>query len=278
MSVRPDQTGRKQSMMTERSEGRVGLIGDAERTIGSAGEAPSAAPSPAVERRIPLLDRVFLTDVPGAGELILVRHGQQTFPESGWENSDGWIDPPLSEVGARQAEAVGAHLGASRLDAVYSSGKQRADATAAAIATRHGLDVRLEPELRELDMFPDPPSGQPEAAESYSLDQLRACEEEFERTQRWTPYPGGETGKDLRARVGAAVQALMIAHPGQVVAVACHTGVINAYLGQILGIGADMFFRPAHASVQRVAFAGTRCVLVTLNEIAHLERALLLTY
>jgi broad specificity phosphatase PhoE len=54
------------------------------------------------------------------------------------------------------------------------------------------------------------------------------------------------------------------------VAIVCHGGVINAYIGHILGIREDMFFRPAHASISRVLAGDGRRVLHTLNEMHHL--------
>ena len=64
------------------------------------------------------------------------------------------------------------------------------------------------------------------------------------------------------ARVGAAIETILARHPGQVVVVACHGGVINAYLALVLGLDReDMFFRPAHASIHRVAYLGSRRVV-----------------
>jgi probable phosphoglycerate mutase len=51
----------------------------------------------------------------------------------------------------------------------------------------------------------------------------------------------------------------------------CHGGVINAYIGHLLGLRQDMFFRPAHASVSRVLAGDGRRVIHTLNELHHLQ-------
>jgi broad specificity phosphatase PhoE len=52
--------------------------------------------------------------------------------------------------------------------------------------------------------------------------------------------------------------------------VACHGGVINAYIAEFLGINMDMFFRPAHASIHRILARHERRVVSTLNELHHL--------
>jgi broad specificity phosphatase PhoE len=224
-------------------------------------------------RMLSAMDRAFLTGMPEAGELILVRHGQQQYPEPGTKDFSQWIDPPLSKAGLRQAEAVGRHLSLRPVTAVYSSRLQRANATGQAIAEHHGLDVTVDDRLREIEMFRDLPDGHTSPLEAFGAEQLAEAQEAFVATRRWSAYPGSESAAELRERVIAAVEAAIAAHPGGVVVVACHGGVINAYLASLRGVEEDMFFRPAHASVHRVAFAGDRRVIGALNEIVHLEPA-----
>ena len=52
----------------------------------------------------------------------------------------------------------------------------------------------------------------------------------------------------------------------------CHGGVINLYLGRILGVERHLWFEPGYTSISRVAASrdGHRTI-VTLNETAHLE-------
>jgi probable phosphoglycerate mutase len=77
--------------------------------------------------------------------LLLVRHGQSTWNADGrWQ---GQADPPLSELGERQAADAAARVG--MVDAVYASDLERASRTAAIIASRLGTDVLVDPRLRE---------------------------------------------------------------------------------------------------------------------------------
>src|SRR6202021_914767 len=69
------------------------------------------------------------------------------------------------------------------------------------------------------------------------------------------------------------VEGILALHKGQQLAVVCHGGVINAYIGHLLGLRQDMFFRPAHASVSRVLTGDGRRVIHTLNELHHLQAA-----
>jgi probable phosphoglycerate mutase len=221
------------------------------------------------------MDRTFLTDVPGTGELILVRHGQQDFPPPGTKELAAYLDPPLSKIGVRQAEAVGTYLSGRPITAVYASRLLRATATGQAIAEHHRLGVQFDDRLREVELFRDLPAGARGTIEAYGVDRMRQAQEDFVATRRWSAYPGSEGGDAFRGRVSDAVEEVLASHPGEVVVVACHGGVINAYMTYLLSIGEDMFFRPAHASVHRIAFLGQRRVCMTLNELPHLEGELL---
>lgn len=64
-----------------------------------------------------------------------------------------------------------------------------------------------------------------------------------------------------------AIEGIVVDHPAETVVVACHGGVIAAYLAEVLGVSDDMWFRPAHASVHRVWFRGQRRVVNRLNEV-----------
>jgi len=231
---------------------------------------PDDAPPPAA-RTFSSMDQAFLTGQPGTGELILVRHGQQQYPEAGMRKFADWVDPPLSELGRRQAEAVGRALAGRPVAAVYSSHLERARRTGEAIAARHGVEVQVDKALREIEMFRDLHTGA-NPVETFGRDAMLAAQQRFVATRRWDAYPATESGAELVARVIPAVDAAVAAHPGGVVVIACHGGVINAYLVHVLGLReVDMFFRPAHASVQRLTFHGRRRVIANLNEVHHLE-------
>jgi probable phosphoglycerate mutase len=80
--------------------------------------------------------------------VLLVRHGQSEWNAAGrWQ---GQADPPLSDLGRRQARAAAASLGA--LDAIVASDLQRAGETAAIISAELGVGpVLVDPDLRERD-------------------------------------------------------------------------------------------------------------------------------
>ena len=77
--------------------------------------------------------------------LLLVRHGQSTWNADGrWQ---GQANPPLTELVEQQAFDAARRVG--MVDAVYASDLERATHTAEIIAGQLGLDVMVDPRLRE---------------------------------------------------------------------------------------------------------------------------------
>src|SRR5207247_1466560 len=62
----------------------------------------------------------------------------------------GSIDPPLSDVGVKMADALGAAYGPRRWDAIYVSPSQRARNTVAPLARLAGVEPQIEEGLREI--------------------------------------------------------------------------------------------------------------------------------
>ncbi len=189
-------------------------------------------------------------------ELILVRHAR---PEH-VEHADGPADPPLTEIGHRQARSVAAWLAVETVDAVYTSPMVRARQTAAPMERLLGLEAGIVPGVREYDA---------DASSYVPIEVLRRD------PVAWRAFLAAEAASDRRAfvdQVTTAIEALVAAHGGQRIVVFCHGGVINAWTGSILGLTPGMFFNPDYTSVNRflAASSGERSI-VSLNETAHLR-------
>jgi broad specificity phosphatase PhoE len=91
--------------------------------------------------------------------------------------------------------------------------------------------------------------------------------------RNWDVYPHSESSYDFKKRAINAIEAAIARNAGERIAVVCHGGVINAYVGHIIGSRYDMFFRPAHASVSIVASGEGRRILRFLNDTHHLTTA-----
>jgi broad specificity phosphatase PhoE len=216
----------------------------------------------------PIVHRALLVPQPGVTHLLLVRHGQPT--RAGEDASrDAKVDPPLSERGQRQAEAVADALASEALTAVYSSGLRRARETGAAVGARHGLEPIVWDELREFEGFRDVPDG--ESVRAWVPPALmEGLKTRFVRERRWDAFPFSEPREEFRNRVASAMEGILGSNPGGRVVVACHGGVINAYLAHLWDTHADMLFNPAHGSISRIVAREDRRAIHTLNELHHL--------
>ena len=217
-------------------------------------------------------DRAFLTRAVTAGQLILVRHGQQVWPDPENSVSQDWVDPPLSELGRRQAELVGQYLSSERIDALYSSELSRAADTGAAIGKHHAMEPTRIGDLDEYRMFRDVDS-QSRPADVLGELATKGAGERFVQTRSWDAYPMSESSLEFRRRIGHSIEGIMAHHPQETVVIACHGGVINIVMAQILGLTVDFFFRASHASVHRLRFDEGRRVIESLNESKFLEEA-----
>ncbi len=228
-------------------------------------------------RRPSPIDRAFLSSGESVGNLILVRHGQQQWPDPKLSVSGDWVDPPLSETGRAQAECVADHLANEPIAAVYSSALLRANDTGRAVASRHGLEVEVIDALEEIHIFRDLPQDK-QAIDTLGGKAMAGIGERFVQTQKWDAYPATESSNDFRRRVSLAVESAVVSHPGETIVVACHGGVINAYLADVLGLSVDMFYRPVHASSHRIRCANGRRIIDVLNEQHYLAAAGLVTH
>lgn len=216
-------------------------------------------------------DLAFLTDtdLPGALEVLLIRHGQQEVDTTGpWGTT---IDPPLSERGLLQAKLLGESLADTPIDAIYASELRRAHQTASAVAQHQGKPVVVVNDLREVEIFRDIPPDK-SAAEFLGRALLEGVRYRMTVEKSWDVYPYSETSADFRRRTLNAIEGIISQHKdGGRIAIVCHGGVINVYIGNIIGATSDMFFRPAHTAVNVVAAAQGRRALHGLNDVTHLR-------
>ncbi|MBE7519887.1 MAG: histidine phosphatase family protein [Thermoflexaceae bacterium] len=217
-----------------------------------------------------IFDRAFLTGVEGVTELVFVRHGEQFIPDPRSGPVGDSFDPPLSERGRQQARLVGERFSTQKVDAVYTSPLKRAHDTGAEVARHHRLQPIVLPDLREVEVFREIPPDK-SAVEFLGSALVAALRERMLNERMWDVYPYSESSFEFRKRTVNAVEAILAENEGNRVVIACHGGVINAYIGHIIGARYDMFFRPAHTSVSIVAAGEGIRALHSLNDVRHLE-------
>jgi broad specificity phosphatase PhoE len=226
----------------------------------------------AAKQRVPgAFDIAFLSDEEDVTQLVLVRHGQQTYDVNGPVSE--LFDPPLSALGRSQAKLVGMRLSTERVDAVYASPLHRALDTAKEIARHHRVEPGVLSDLREVEIFRDvPPDKTP--MDYIGRLVLTGTRARMVQEKSWDVYPFSESSAEFRRRVVNVIEGIIASHKeNERVVIACHGGVINAYVGHIIASRYDMFFRPAHTSISVVGAAGHVRALYRLNDVQHLSTA-----
>ena len=218
-----------------------------------------------------VFDQTFLTGVEGVTEVLLVRHGQQDVNLHAATVGE-WVDPPLSDQGRLQARLLGEALSLKRIDAVFASKLRRAVETAGEVARHQEREVEYLDDLREVEVFRDVPPEKT-ALEFLGKELLEAVRERMLNERNWDVYPYSESSYDFKKRAVNAIETAIAKKAGERIAIVCHGGVINAYLGHIIGSRYDMFFRPAHTSVSIVVSGEGRRILRLLNDTHHLTTA-----
>jgi probable phosphoglycerate mutase len=86
--------------------------------------------------------------------------------------------------------------------------------------------------------------------------------------------PGGESWLEFLDRAEEGLYAVAMAHPGELVVISAHGGVVDASLIRFLGLpahGGLVRFFPDNASMTEWAFTGARWWLMRFNDAAHLD-------
>ena len=195
--------------------------------------------------------------------LVLARHGQSV--SNAVRRFQGVQDVALSELGLRQAEALGRAIRLRPIAAVYTSPLERARHTAEIAAEGLGVPLTAVDDLRELSL------GE---WEGRTVEEIRALP--GDPYGRWVRDPvaclppGAEPLADVQARVVSAMAGIAAAHPnGRPVLVVCHGGVISAYLAHCLGLPLSSIWRLtlSNGSLTEVAPPRVRSV----NSTRHLS-------
>ncbi len=198
---------------------------------------------------------------PTGTRIVLLRHGEARC------NVDGVVGGHsgcrgLTERGRRQAERLGSHL-ADWLapGALYCSALPRARETADALPLEQwGLVPQVSHDWCELE---------PGEADGLTWDQVEARYGSSGLEDPSAPFsPGGESRREFFARVREALLSTSARHPGDVVVVACHGGVIEQAVALALGFdeSARLLLRTEHCSWTELDVAAGEIRLLSYNE------------
>jgi len=197
--------------------------------------------------------------------LIAVRHG-----ETAWNvdtRIQGQLDVGLNATGLWQAQRVGQALAHEDIGAIYASDLSRAWQTAQEIARPHGLTVQPEPGLREraFGRFEGMSFAEIEATLPDQARRWRERDPEFEPE-------GGESLLVFRERVTRVASKLAARHPGQLVALVAHGGVMDVLYRAATRqeLQAPRTWQLGNAAINRMLWTPEGFSLVGWSDTAHL--------
>jgi probable phosphoglycerate mutase len=195
-------------------------------------------------------------------ELYLCRHGQTEYSRE--NRFCGSLDPPLSDVGARMAEAFGKAMASKKLDAVYCSPSVRARQTAAPL----GITPILDEGLREISYgeweglrHEDAEERWPEVYRYWAAD----------TASRSTP--GGETAFAVAARAAPVIERIKREQATGRVLIVSHKATIRILICALLGMDVRLFrdrIAQPVVGLSRFELKKSGWLLTLLGDVSHL--------
>ena len=202
--------------------------------------------------------------------IIAIRHG-----ETAWNvdtRIQGQLDIPLNGKGRWQAERLAQCLRDEPIQAIYASDLARAWETAHYLGQVQGLPVVEEVGLRERGFGDFEGKTFLEIARQLPDQSLRWRS----RDPEFAP-PGGESLVALRLRVLDATQRLAARHPGELIALVGHGGVMDVLYRAAtrLDIQAPRTWTLGNAAINRLLWTPDSLTLVGWADTHHLDEDVL---
>ena len=202
--------------------------------------------------------------------IIAIRHGETTWNVD--TRIQGHLDIPLNAIGRWQAERLADALRDEPITAIYASDLSRAWETAQYVGHAHGLPVMKEVALRERDF------GDFEGKTFAEIELLLP-----EQSLRWRKrdpefYPaGGESLVALRTRVMKVAERLAALHPGELIALVGHGGVMVVLYRAAtrLDIQAPRTWTLGNAAINRLLWTPEGFTLIGWADTQHLDEDVL---
>jgi broad specificity phosphatase PhoE len=170
-------------------------------------------------------------------QFILLRHAD---PESAGLYIGRRSDPALNAEGSRAALEIAQTLASEKPSALYSSPLRRAMATIEPAGRILGMPVQILEGMAEMDF------GEWEGLDWKTIDARNPGLYASWINDPWTTAPpGGETLKEMSARVISALNGILGGNGDGRVIIACHGGPVRAVLGYALGLKPQVFWNAA---------------------------------
>ena len=198
--------------------------------------------------------------------ILAIRHG-----ETAWNvdtRIQGHLNIPLNETGHWQAERLGQALAGEEITAIYASDLSRAHETALYVSRASGIPVVPELGLRERG-FGD--------FEGRTFAEIEiALPDQAERWRKRDPSfapSGGESLLQVQERVLATVNRLAKAHPGELIVMVGHGGVMDVLYRAAtrLDLQAARTWLLGNTAINRLLWSPEGLSLVGWSDTQHLS-------
>lgn len=202
--------------------------------------------------------------------ILAIRHG-----ETAWNvdtRIQGHLNIPLNDTGHWQAERLGQALADEEITAIYASDLSRAHETASYVGRATGVPVVAELGLRERG-FGD--------FEGRTFAEIEiALPDQSERWRKRDPAfapSGGESLLQVQERVLATVDRLAKQHPGELIVMVAHGGVMDVLYRAAtrLDLQAARTWLLGNTAVNRLLWTPESLTLVGWSDTQHLADAVL---
>ncbi|EYD76967.1 putative phosphoglycerate mutase protein [Rubellimicrobium mesophilum DSM 19309] len=162
--------------------------------------------------------------------------------------------------------ALGRRLVGETLTEIQTSPRERARATAEAVAQATGTPIIVSDALDEIDF------GAWTGVEFASLDGQPQWDA-WNASRSTARTPGGESMGEAADRIAAHVDGLAAARPGERIALVTHCDMIRALVARTLGLPLDnlLRFEIAPASLSRIEAGSWGARVLSLNETTGMD-------
>ena len=199
--------------------------------------------------------------------IYLIRHAEAE--GNLYRRIHGWYDALITDNGFRQIAALEERFRDIPVDAVYSSDLYRTKTTARAVYLPKKLELRTDPQLREIHMgdWEDRTWGE---IRHFDLEGITR----FNRSDPTWRAPNGEDLADVGSRVAQAIRRIARAHPDQTVAIFCHGTAIRQALAQFRGVAPQDWCTLGHSdntAVSKLTWDGADFQIDYEADASHLD-------
>lgn len=161
--------------------------------------------------------------------LYFLRHGETTHSQTG--GYCGFLDPELTESGAKMAQAFADVYKTLAWEAVFSSPMKRTIATAKPLCEAIGVEPQLREGLKEINYGKWEDQTQDYVKAHYGEEYFR-----WQREPAWNPPTEGETTVQIASRASAVIAEIEQNYLSGNVLVVSHKATIRIILCTLLGI------------------------------------------